>query len=137
MTKEEASDMAYELAARSNVCIAYVASRRKVAASVELQALQEKLDATIKSNEELTLRVAEVEKVPVDEKTKAKTLLAEARTIARQLQQSNNGLKLDLQRSVEKNKELVIERESLLTKRDSLHGKVQKLDDENKFLDEE
>ncbi|KOM56503.1 hypothetical protein LR48_Vigan10g239500 [Vigna angularis] len=74
--------------------------RRKVVASAKLKALQEKLDATMKSNEELTLQVAEVEKVVANEKTKAKTLLGEARTITCQLQISNDDLKLDLQCSV-------------------------------------
>ncbi|KOM29070.1 hypothetical protein LR48_Vigan632s000500 [Vigna angularis] len=137
MIEEEVSNMAYELAARSRVCMAYAASRRKVAAFVELQALQEKLEATVKSNEELTLRVAKVEKFVVDDKAKAKALLAEARTIARQLQRSNDDLKLDLPCSGERNKELVIERDDLLIERDSLRGKLQKLDDENKFLGEE
>ncbi|KAG2384143.1 uncharacterized protein HKW66_Vig0150940 [Vigna angularis] len=68
----------------------------------------------MKSNEELTLQVAEVEKVVANEKTKAKTLLGEARTITCQLQISNDDLKLDLQCSGEKNKKLVTERDDLL-----------------------
>ncbi|KOM37851.1 hypothetical protein LR48_Vigan03g123300 [Vigna angularis] len=98
MTEEEASNIGYELIAR--------------------------LNTTIKSNEELTLRVVEVEKVIADEKAKAKTLLADVRTTTRQLQRSNNDLKLDLQHSAEKNKELVTERDNLLAEWDSLCGKV-------------
>ncbi|KAG2394439.1 uncharacterized protein HKW66_Vig0181830 [Vigna angularis] len=92
MTEEEASNMAYEHAARASVNMANAADRKKTATFAELQAFQEKLDSAIKSNEELTLR---------------------------------------------KNKELVIERDNLLIERDSLRGKMQKLDEENKFLGEE
>lgn len=59
-----------------------------------------------------------------DDKSKAKTLLAEACTSVRQLQRSNDDLKLDIQRSTEKSKELVTERDNLLTERDSLRGKM-------------
>ncbi|KAG2399372.1 uncharacterized protein HKW66_Vig0081460 [Vigna angularis] len=76
------------------------------------------------SNEELTLWLEEFGKASEDEKKKAKTLLAEARHNAHSLQRSNDDLKLDLESSGDKNKDLVTERDNLLTERDSLHGKV-------------
>lgn len=129
--------MVYKLAAKSNLFMAYAGNLKKVVAFAELQALQEKLDEVVKSNKELTLRLAEVERMVEDDKSKAKTLLAEACTSVRQLQRSNDDLKLDIQRSTEKSKELVTERDNLLTERDSLRGKMQKMEEENKFLGDE
>lgn len=58
----------------------------------------------MKSKKELTLRLAEVEKMAEDNKAKAKTLLVEACSSKRQLQRSNDDLTLDMQRSAKKNK---------------------------------
>ncbi|KOM37201.1 hypothetical protein LR48_Vigan03g058200 [Vigna angularis] len=82
------------------------AAEKKAATSTELQALQEKFGEGIKSNNELTLQLAEVENMAADDMAKAKTLLAESRTSVHQLRQSNDDLKLDLLRSTEKNKDL-------------------------------
>ncbi|WVZ06446.1 hypothetical protein V8G54_019792 [Vigna mungo] len=89
MTEEEASNMAFELAARSAMCMAFelaaqspmcmaYAAEKKETTSTELQALQEKYDEAVKSNKELTLRLAKVEKMAEDDKNKANTLLAES-----------------------------------------------------------
>lgn len=61
MSKEEASNMAFELAVRSIMCMAY-AFKKKAYTFAELQALKEKFNEAVKSNKELTLRLAEVEK---------------------------------------------------------------------------
>ncbi|KOM55958.1 hypothetical protein LR48_Vigan10g185000 [Vigna angularis] len=136
MTEEEASNMAFDLAARSTMCVAY-AVEKKATTSIEIQALQEKYDKAMKSNKDLTLRLAEVEKMPEDDKNKANTLLVESRSFHPKLQRSNDDLKLDLLRFTEKGKELIAERDNLLSKWDSLRDNVQKLEDENKFLGEE
>ncbi|KOM38098.1 hypothetical protein LR48_Vigan03g148000 [Vigna angularis] len=111
MTEEEASDMAIELAARSTMCLAY-ATQKRASASTDLQALREKFDVAIKSNEDLTLRLAETERMAEEDKKKANTLLAEARATQRQ-------------------------RDSLLAERDSLQDRVTKLEADNKLPGDE
>ncbi|KOM43704.1 hypothetical protein LR48_Vigan05g130900 [Vigna angularis] len=84
MTEEEASNMALELAARSVMCLAY-ATERKVVVSTKLQALQEKYDEAVKSNQELTLQLAVVERMAEEDKNKANTLFVESRSAQRKL----------------------------------------------------
>ncbi|WVZ07137.1 hypothetical protein V8G54_020483 [Vigna mungo] len=50
---------------------------------------------------------------------------------------SHEDLKLDLQRSTSKNKELVIKRDNLLTERGTLRNTMLKLENDNKFLVDE
>ncbi|KOM34851.1 hypothetical protein LR48_Vigan02g100100 [Vigna angularis] len=109
MTEEEASIMAMELAARLTMCLAYVAQKR-ASASTELQALQEKFDATVKSNQDLTLRLAETERMAEEDKKKANTLLAEARATQRRMQRSLDDAKLDLQKATTSNTKLMVAR---------------------------
>ncbi|KOM34335.1 hypothetical protein LR48_Vigan02g048500 [Vigna angularis] len=71
------------------------------------------------------------------DKNKAITLLAESHSSHRKLQCSNDELKLDPQRSTNKNKELVTKRDNLLTERGALRDTVLKLENENKFLGDE
>ncbi|KOM27520.1 hypothetical protein LR48_Vigan432s002500 [Vigna angularis] len=129
MTEEEASNMAMELAARSTMCLAYAAQKR-ASASTELQALQEKFDAAVKSNQDLTLRLAETERMAEEDKKKASTLLAEARATQRRMQRSLDDAKLDLQKATTSNTKLTAER-------DSLQDRVTKLEAENKLLGDE
>ncbi|KOM35252.1 hypothetical protein LR48_Vigan02g140200 [Vigna angularis] len=136
MTEDEVSNMAMELAARSTMCLAYAAQKR-ASASIELQSLQEKYDAAVKSNQELTLRLTETKRIADEDKKKANTLLAEARSTQHRMQRSYDDLKLDLQNATTKNKELVIERDGLLANRDSLRDRVLKLEADNKFLGDE
>ncbi|KOM55379.1 hypothetical protein LR48_Vigan10g127100 [Vigna angularis] len=70
VTEEEASNMALELTARLAMCLAYAAQQR-ASASTELQALQAKFDATFKANQDLTLRLAETERIAEEDKNKA------------------------------------------------------------------
>ncbi|KOM34635.1 hypothetical protein LR48_Vigan02g078500 [Vigna angularis] len=116
MIEEEASNMAMELATRSTMCMAY---------------------AAVKSNQELMLRLAETERIADEDKKKANTLLAEAHSAQRRMQQSYDDLNLDLQNATTKNKELVTERDDLLADRDSLRDRVLKLEANNKFLGDE
>ncbi|KOM39772.1 hypothetical protein LR48_Vigan03g315400 [Vigna angularis] len=127
---------AMELAARSTMCLAY-ATQKRASASTELQALQEKYDAAVKSNQELTLRLAETERIADEDKKKANTLLVEARAVQRRMQRSFDDLKLDLQKATTSNKELMAERDGLLADRDSLRDRVLKLEADNKFLGDE
>ncbi|KOM40972.1 hypothetical protein LR48_Vigan04g117000 [Vigna angularis] len=76
MTEEEASNMSLELTARATLCQAY-AAHKKASASAELQALQAKLESSVKANQDLTLRLAETEWMAEEDKKKASTLLAE------------------------------------------------------------
>ncbi|KOM55488.1 hypothetical protein LR48_Vigan10g138000 [Vigna angularis] len=105
MTEEEASNMAWELAARSTM--------------------------------KLTLRLAEVERITDEDKRKDNTLLVESRSAQRRLQRSSDDLKLDLQKSTNKYKELGTDRDNLLVERDVLRDRVLKLETDNKFLGDE
>ncbi|KOM58054.1 hypothetical protein LR48_Vigan11g108700 [Vigna angularis] len=136
MTEEEASNMAMELAARSTMCLAYIAQKR-ASTSIELQALQEKYVASVKSNQDLTLRLAEIERIADKDKKKANALLAEERAAQRRMQRSFDDLKLDLQNATTSNKDLMAKREGLLADRDSLRDRVLKLEADNKFLGDE
>ncbi|KOM41465.1 hypothetical protein LR48_Vigan04g166300 [Vigna angularis] len=136
MTEEEASNMAMELAARSTMCLAYAAQKR-ASASTELQSLQEKYDAAVKSNQDLTLCLAETERIADEDKKKANTLLAETGSAQHRMQQSFDDLKLDLQKATTSNKELMTERDGLLADRDLLRDRVLKPEANNKFLGDE
>lgn len=133
MTESEASNMAFELVTRSTMCMAYTVEK-KTSASTKLQTLQAKYDEAMKSNKELTLRLTEVEKIAMDDKAKANTLLAKARASHRRLQWSHDGLELDLQHSINKIRELVIEQYNLLAERNTLNNKVLQLENDNKLL---
>ncbi|KOM45688.1 hypothetical protein LR48_Vigan06g099400 [Vigna angularis] len=136
MTEEEAFNMAMELVARSTMCLAYAAHKR-ASASTKLQALQEKFDAAFKSNQDLTLRLAETERMAEEDKKKASTLLAEARATQRRMQQSLDDAKLDLQKATTSNTKLTVERDALLAERDSLQDRVTRLEADNKLLGDE
>ncbi|KOM37430.1 hypothetical protein LR48_Vigan03g081200 [Vigna angularis] len=129
VTEEEASNMALELTARSALCLAYAAQKR-ASASTELEALQAKFDATFKANQDLTLRLAETERIAEEDKKKASTLLVEARATQRRMQRSLDDAKLDLQKATYSNATLTAER-------DSLHDQVTKLEAEIKLLGDE
>ncbi|KOM40247.1 hypothetical protein LR48_Vigan04g044500 [Vigna angularis] len=136
MTEEEASNMAMELATRSTMCLAYAAQKR-ASASTEFQVLQEKFDAAVKSNQDLTLRLAETERMAEEDKKKASTLLAEARATQRRMQRSLDDAKLDLQKATASNTKLMAERDGLLADQDSLQDRLTKLEADNKFLGDE
>ncbi|KOM52078.1 hypothetical protein LR48_Vigan09g073700 [Vigna angularis] len=136
MTEEEASDMAMELAARSKMCLAYAAQKR-ASASTDLQALQEKFDAAVKSNQDVTLRLAETERMAEVDKKKTSTLLAEARATQCHMQRSLDDAMLDLQKAATSNTKLTAKRDDLLAERDSLQDRVTKLEADNKLLGDE
>ncbi|KOM26287.1 hypothetical protein LR48_Vigan247s000500 [Vigna angularis] len=136
MTEEEASDMAMELAARLTMCLAYAAQKRGLA-STKLQALQEKFDVVVKSNQDLTLRLAKTERMAEEDKKKASTLYAEARATQRRMQRSLDDAKLDFQKATTSSTKLTTERDGLLAERDSLQDRVTKLEADNKLLGDE
>ncbi|KOM48277.1 hypothetical protein LR48_Vigan07g198100 [Vigna angularis] len=136
LTREEASNMAVELAARSAMCFSY-AAEETASAAAELQALQEKLpalqekfDASVKANQDLTLLLAEAERMAEEDKKKASTLLTEARAAQRRMQRSLDDVQLDLQKSTASISTLTAER-------DSLRARVAELEAENKLLGDE
>ncbi|KOM30005.1 hypothetical protein LR48_Vigan845s003300 [Vigna angularis] len=129
MTEEEASNMSLELTARAALCQTY-AAHKKASASAELQALQAKLESTVKVNQDLTLRLAETERMSEEDKKKASTLLAEARAAQRRMQRSLDDAQLDLQKATASNTTLTIERDSLLDQVTKLEAKVKLLGDE-------
>ncbi|KOM37394.1 hypothetical protein LR48_Vigan03g077600 [Vigna angularis] len=106
------------------------AAQKKASASAELQALQAKLDSTVKANQDLTLQLAETERMAEEDKKKASTLLAEARATQRRMQRSLDDAKLDLQKATSSNSTLTAER-------DSLRDQVTKLEEEVKLLGDE
>ncbi|KOM41485.1 hypothetical protein LR48_Vigan04g168300 [Vigna angularis] len=127
LTEEQA--LVSRLAARSAMCLAY-AARKRASASTELQALQERFDAAVKANQDLTLRLAETERMAEEDKKKASTLLAEARATQRRMQRSLDDTKLDLQKAAAANTKLTAER-------DSLQDQVTRLKVDNKLLGDE
>ncbi|KOM47431.1 hypothetical protein LR48_Vigan07g113500 [Vigna angularis] len=76
---------------------------------------------------DLTLRLAETERIAEEDKKKASTLLAEARATQRRMQRSLDDAKLDLQKATSSSA-------TLMAERDSLHDRVTKLEAENKLL---
>ncbi|KOM56708.1 hypothetical protein LR48_Vigan10g260000 [Vigna angularis] len=129
MTEEEASNMSLELTARAALCQTY-AAHIKAFASAELQALQAKLESTIKANQDLTLRLAETERMAEEDKKKANTLLAEARAAQRCMQRSLDDAKLDLQKATSSNTTLTAEQDSLRSQVTKLEAEVKLLGDE-------
>ncbi|KOM29381.1 hypothetical protein LR48_Vigan661s001800 [Vigna angularis] len=129
MTEEEASNMALELTARSTMCQTY-AAQKKTSISAELQALQAKFDSTFKANQDLTLRLAETERMAEEDKKKASTLLAEVRATQRRMQRSLDDAKLDLQKATSSHTTLTTEWDSLLDRVTKLEAEVKLLGDE-------
>ncbi|KOM53185.1 hypothetical protein LR48_Vigan09g184400 [Vigna angularis] len=129
MTEEEVSNMSLELTARAALCQTYAAYKR-ASASAELQELQAKLESTIKANQDLTLRLAETERMAEEDKNKASTLLAEGRAVQRRMQRSLDDAKLDLQKATASNTTLTTERDSLLDRVTKLEAEVKLLGDE-------
>ncbi|KAG2402507.1 uncharacterized protein HKW66_Vig0237040 [Vigna angularis] len=129
MTEEEASNMSMELTARAALCQAY-AAHKKASASAELQALQAKLESSIKANQDLTLQLAETERMAEEDKKKASTLLAEGRASQRRTQRSLDDAQLDLQKAIASNTTLMAERDSLLDRVTKLEAEVKLLGDE-------
>ncbi|KOM31953.1 hypothetical protein LR48_Vigan01g150900 [Vigna angularis] len=129
MTEEEASNMSLELTTQLALCQTY-AAQKKASASAELQALQAKFDSTFKANQDLTLRLAETERMAEEDKKKTSTLLAEARATQHRMQRSLDDAKLDLQKATSSNATLTAER-------DSLRDQVTKLEAEVKLLGDE
>ncbi|KOM33997.1 hypothetical protein LR48_Vigan02g014700 [Vigna angularis] len=129
MTKEEASNMSLELTARAALCQAY-AAYKNASASAELQALQAKLESSVKANQDLTLRLAETERMAEEDKKKASTLLAEGRAAQRITQRSLDDAQLDLQKATASNTTLMAERDSLLDRVTKLEAEVKLLGDE-------
>ncbi|KOM57202.1 hypothetical protein LR48_Vigan11g023400 [Vigna angularis] len=129
MVEEEASNMSLELTARAALCQTY-AAHKKASASAELQVLQAKLESTIKANQDLTLRLAETERMAEEDKKKASTLLAEGRAAQRRMQRSLDDAQLDLQKATASNTTLTTERDSLLDWVTKLEAEVKLLGDE-------
>ncbi|KAG2405441.1 uncharacterized protein HKW66_Vig0046960 [Vigna angularis] len=129
MTDEEASNMTLELAARLALCQTYVA-RKKASAVAELQELQAKLESSIKANQDLTLKLAETERMAEEDKKKANTLLAEGRAAQRLTQRSLDDALLDLQKATASNNTLKTEWDSLLDRVTKLEAEVKLLGDE-------
>ncbi|BAT99522.1 hypothetical protein VIGAN_10097100 [Vigna angularis var. angularis] len=66
MTFEEATDIAYELSIRPNVCMTYVVGTPKGAASIEeLQTAHPDLEVALKENEELNRHLEEAQEVSI------------------------------------------------------------------------
>ncbi|KOM25383.1 hypothetical protein LR48_Vigan102s004100 [Vigna angularis] len=143
LTREEASNMALELAARSAMCLSY-AVEDTTSTAAELQALREKFEASFKANQDLTLRLAEAEGMAEEDKKKASTLLAEARAAQRRMQRSLDDAQLDLHKSTASISTLTAERDSLrasistlTAERDALRARVAEVEAENKLLGDE
>ncbi|KOM47816.1 hypothetical protein LR48_Vigan07g152000 [Vigna angularis] len=129
MTEEEALNMSLELTARATLCQTY-AVHKKASTVTELQALQAKLESTLKANQDLTLRLAETERMADEDKKKASTLLAEGRAAQRRVQRSLDDAQLDLQKATASNTTLTTERDSLLDQVTKLEAEVKLLGDE-------
>ncbi|KOM41327.1 hypothetical protein LR48_Vigan04g152500 [Vigna angularis] len=127
MTTGEVVDLAYELNVRSNLCLAYAAGSAKSIIAEELEVARLDLEKAKKSNEDLTRRVEELQKMAEDERQKASVILAKARNAARQLQKVNDDLKSDLQKSA-------IQITDLTRERDALAATQAKMTVENKAL---
>lgn len=112
--------MAYELIARTSVCMNYVIGTTKPLLVVELEAARKDLKTTKKENVKLSYRLEKVEKTAEDDQEKAATALTKAQNANRLLKRSNDTLKLDLQKASTQNKVLVKERDSLIAARDKL-----------------
>ncbi|KOM36800.1 hypothetical protein LR48_Vigan03g018100 [Vigna angularis] len=143
LTREEASNMALELAARSAMCLSY-AVEDTASTAAELQALREKFEASFKANQDLTLRLAEAERMAKEDKKKASTMLAEARTAQRRMQRSLDDAQLDLHKSTASISTLTAERDSLrasistlTAERDAFRARVAEVEAENKLFGDE
>ncbi|KOM29888.1 hypothetical protein LR48_Vigan831s000600 [Vigna angularis] len=127
MTTGEAVDLAYELNVRANLCLAYAAGSAKSILAEELESARLDLTKAQKSNEDLTRRVEQLQKMVEEERKKASTTLTQARSTARQLQKVNEELKSDLENGV-------TQITNLTKERDALASTQTKLTAENKAL---
>ncbi|BAT89879.1 hypothetical protein VIGAN_06099700 [Vigna angularis var. angularis] len=117
--------------------MAYVVGATKSIMAKELDTARQDLEASLKANEDLTRCLKEVLMNAEDEREKYATALTKAQNDNCLLQRSNDDLRLDLHRATGKNKDLVKERETLLSEKDALMDDHEKLMVENKFMDGE